>query len=95
MKNLIKKAYMKASLLAGGALCSAGSLLAQEGGNSPQNTTLDTTSVVANAATIEKGLVTLIESIVPYIISVILAVLAAVLIYKVVRWLLRAFNTRG
>lgn len=94
MKKLINKAYMKASLLAGGVLCSAGSLLAQEGSN-PQNTSFETAEIVKNAATIEKGLVDLIKAIVPYIVSVILAVLGAVLIYKVVRWLMRAFNTRG
>ena len=91
---MLSKMYMKLALVAGAFMLPCVSALAQEG-NSPQNTSLDTSTVVTNAAKIEKGLVDLIEAIVPYIISVILAVLGAVLIYKVVRWLMRAFNTRG
>lgn len=94
MKNTIKNLYMKSCVAAGFAMSPVFGLLAQES-SGPQNTSFDTTNAIDAAKTIEKGLSDLVTALVPYIISVILAVIGAVVIYKIARWLLRAFNTRG
>lgn len=87
--NMMNKLKMRLGLAAAGVFGSAGSLLAQE--STPQ---LDTTQATAAATSIKTGLVQLAQSIAPIIVEVILAVLAVVVIYKIVRWIMRAWNSR-
>lgn len=91
MNKMLNKLRMKSMLLAGAVAMPALSLLAQDSTQS----TLDTTQASNAANTIKEGLVSLLETVAPVIVDVILAVLGVVVIYKIVRWLMRAFNTRG
>lgn len=88
--NMLNRLKMRLGLAAAGVFGSAGSLLAQES----STPTLDTTQATAAATSIKEGLVSLAQSIAPIIVEVILAVLAVVVIYKIVRWIMRAWNSR-
>lgn len=90
MNKLINKAYARASFATGALLSPGLSLLAQESGSS----TVDTSTATSAATSIKTGLVTIVQSVAPLVVEVLLAVVGVVVIYRVAKWLLRAFNSR-